>query len=209
MASPISFHLLRWRRRGMSLSTGLDEWVAYMPDGGRIEFKLDTGVCDRMAYIDLTRLDENITDHLDSPTMIETVRGNMEGFTLEEVNGAKQARLAIAMMGHPSEKTLNNMVSNDVIPDCDITPTDLGNANSIYGSDRASLRGKTVRRQRSKVCPEFIKILQSLFDKLREVVLVADIMFVNGLSLFVTKSRKIGLLTVEFLPSQTADSLHN
>ncbi|KAL7504940.1 hypothetical protein ACHAXN_002482 [Cyclotella atomus] len=34
-------------------------------------------------------------------------------------------------------------------------------------------------------------------------------MFVNGLSLFVTESRKIGLLTVEFLPSQTADSLHN
>jgi hypothetical protein len=33
-------------------------------------------------------------------------------------------------------------------------------------------------------------------------------MFDNGLPLFVTKSRKIGL-TVEFLPSGTADSLHS
>jgi hypothetical protein len=37
-----------------------------------------------MPYIDIARLDENITYHLDSPTMIETVRGNMEGFTLED-----------------------------------------------------------------------------------------------------------------------------
>jgi hypothetical protein len=36
------------------------------------------------------------------------------------------------------------------------------------------MRGKTVRRQPSKVHPEFIKIPQSLFDKLRDVVLVAD-----------------------------------
>jgi hypothetical protein len=36
------------------------EWVAYMPDGGRVEFKLDTGVCDRMPYIDFTRLDEHL-----------------------------------------------------------------------------------------------------------------------------------------------------
>ena len=106
------------------------------------------------------------------------------------------------MIGHPTEKTLKQMVSNDVIQNCDVTPTDLANANPIFGPDRASLRGKTVRRQQSKVRPEFVSIPQSLFDKLRDVMLVADIMFVNGLPLFVTKSRKIGLLTVEFLPSR-------
>jgi hypothetical protein len=30
------------------------------------------------------------------------------------------------------------MVSNDVIQNCDITPTDLANANAIYGPERAS-----------------------------------------------------------------------
>ncbi|KAL7504014.1 hypothetical protein ACHAXN_002241 [Cyclotella atomus] len=34
-------------------------------------------------------------------------------------------------------------------------------------------------------------------------------MFANGLPFYVTKSRKIGLHTIEFLPSRTADSLHN
>jgi hypothetical protein len=48
-----------------------------------------------------------------------------------------------------------------------------------------------------------VSILQSLFDKLRDVVLVADVMFVNRLPIFITKSRKIGLLTVEFLPTST------
>jgi hypothetical protein len=123
------------------------EWVPYMPDGGRIEFKLDSGVCDRMPYIDLTRLNEHITYPIDSPTMIETVRGNMEGFTLKEVNRAKNARMAVAMMGHPTETTLKHMVSKNVIQDCDINSSDHVNANAIFGPDRAELRGKTVRRQ--------------------------------------------------------------
>jgi hypothetical protein len=65
-----------------------------------------------------------------------------------------------------------------------------------------------VRRPPEKVRPEFIKIPQQLFDRLRDVTLLADIMFVNGLPMFITKSRKIGLLTTEFLPSRTADSLY-
>jgi hypothetical protein len=54
-----------------------------------------------------------------------------------------------------------------------------------------------------------VSIPQSLFDKLRDVVLVADAMFVNGLPMFITKSRKIGLLKVEFLSTRTADILYN
>ncbi|KAL7479585.1 hypothetical protein ACHAW6_005310 [Cyclotella cf. meneghiniana] len=34
-------------------------------------------------------------------------------------------------------------------------------------------------------------------------------MFCNGLPFFVTKSRKIGLMTIEFLPSRTSDQLYN
>ena len=36
--------------------------------------------------------------------LVETVRGNFEGFTKNEVLRAKQARRAQAMMGNPREK---------------------------------------------------------------------------------------------------------
>ena len=41
------------------------------------------------------------------------------------------------------------------------------------------------------------------------MVLAADMMFVNGLPFFVTLSRGIKLLTTEFLPSRTANQLHD
>ena len=38
---------------------------------------------------------------------------------------------------------------------------------------------------------------------------MADVMFVNGLPIVVTSSRGISLITIQFLPSQTAKSLAN
>ncbi|KAL3787683.1 hypothetical protein ACHAWO_000483 [Cyclotella atomus] len=92
-------------------------------------------------------------------SMIETVRGNMEGFTLEEVNRARTARMTVAMMGHPSEDTVRRMVSANTILNCDINSSDLANARAIFGPDRAAIRGKTVRRQPDKVRREFVSII--------------------------------------------------
>ncbi|KAL7479586.1 hypothetical protein ACHAW6_005311 [Cyclotella cf. meneghiniana] len=108
IANLLSFALLEKQGYEFIYKTG-GGWMAYMPDGGQIYFKMDTGVCDRMPYVDLTDLDAHITYPTDSLVMIETVRGNLEGFTLEEVSRAKKARLALAMMGHPTEKTLIKM----------------------------------------------------------------------------------------------------
>ncbi len=66
-----------------------------------------------------------------------------------------------------------------------------------------------MRQRPRRVRPELVSIPQQLYERLRDVVLAADVMFVNGLPFFVTLSRGIKLLTTEFLPSCTANQLHD
>ena len=81
----------------------------------------------------------------DKVSYIQTVRGNYEGYTKEEVTQAKEACRAQAMMGNPSEKDYKGMVSNNLIANCPITSRDVSNARTNFGPDLASIRGKTVQ----------------------------------------------------------------
>ena len=63
-------------------------------------------------------------EHERAVTLVQTVRGNYEGYTKCKVLKAKEARRAQAMMGNPSEKDYKTMVSNNLIPECPITPTE-------------------------------------------------------------------------------------
>jgi hypothetical protein len=191
---------------GYDIYKNKDEWYAISPNGGRIDFKLDSGVCRRMAYIDLRAPEEHFFD--DGLAMVQTVRGNYEGFTKAQVVRAREARRATAMMAHPTDERLKHVVSNtNVVPNCTFNATDLTNARAIYGPDRGGLRGKTVRKRPEPVRPEFITIPQDLYEKVVNVTLTADVMFVNGLPFLITQSRGIRLLTIEFLPSSTAEQL--
>lgn len=65
-----------------------------------------------------------------------------------------------------------------------------------------------MRQLQSKVRPELVVLPRQICEKLRDVILTADVMFVNGLPHFVTLSRGIKLVTIEYLPSRTATQLH-
>jgi hypothetical protein len=54
-----------------------------------------------------------------------------------------------------------------------------------------------------------VTIPQQLYEQIQDVVLAADVMFVNGLPFFVSLSRGIKLFTVEFTPSRTKEQLSN
>ena len=140
--------------------------------------------------------------------MIETVRKNYKGFTKEQIRKATEARHALAMMAHPRDDKLKHVVSNtNVITNCNFTSSDLTNALTLFSPDRGTLRGKTVRQRPDKVRPEYVSIPRSLFERIQNVTLAADVMFVNGLPFIVTISRAIKLITVEYLPSRTAEML--
>ena len=62
------------------------------------------------------------------------------------------------MMGNPSKKDYKTMVSNNLIPECPITSTDITNARAIYGPDLPSVRGKTVRMTPGPVVADYVAV---------------------------------------------------
>ena len=69
-------------------------------------------------YTDTTRIEAEAEAAV---ALVQTVRGNYEGYTKKEVLKAKEERRAQAMMGNPSKKDYKTMVSNNLIPECPIS----------------------------------------------------------------------------------------
>jgi len=112
-------------------------------------------------YTDTTRIEAEAKAAV---ALVQTVRGNYEGYTKGEVLKAKEARRAQAMMGNPSKKDYKTMVSNNLIPECPITSTDITNARAIFGPDLLSVRGKTVRTTPALVVADYVAVPRNLVD---------------------------------------------
>jgi hypothetical protein len=72
-------------------------------------------------------------------TLVQTVHGNYKGFTKREVIKAREAREAQAMLGNPSKKDFQGLVSGNLIPNCPIAHANISNARKSFGPDLASI----------------------------------------------------------------------
>ncbi len=173
---------------------------------GQITFKRcpKTG----FPYVDL-----DAEHHKASVALVQCIRKNYEGYTKEEVKRAIDARKAQARTGHPSEAKFKKEVSrtsnSSLFRDCSFTPKDISNARAIFGPSLPCTQGKWVRRTPERVEPVYVTIPAQLISINRYVTLAADVMFVSGLPFFVTLSRRVRYVTVQFVPRRTAAELAN
>ena len=137
-------------------------WEATSQDGKiTLRFMVEkNGMCKGMPYINLANPDKHIIYNesatKDGMVMVETLRNNYEGFTKEQVMRAAEVRDAMAMMAHPSEEKFKKHVvsSGHAIKNFSFTLQDVANANALFGPDRGSLKGKTVRQRQTTVMTE-------------------------------------------------------
>jgi len=133
--------------------------------------------------------------------LVVTVDSLAEGYSPRQIASAKNARKAMSMMGSPSAATFKLMVRDSLINNCPVTLDAIRVANNIFGPDAASLQGKMARRPPEHVDSELVD------TRNLDVIVIADLMFVNGLSFFVSISRNITLITVTYMPSRTTADL--
>jgi hypothetical protein len=139
IANIISMHELEEMYR-ITYDSWQGYYVVHTPKGEVRFYKDEQG----LPYLDLEESSEAAVmllqqgqdprkepEHEGAVTLVQTVRGNYEGYTKREVLKAKEACRAQAMMGNPSEKDYKTMVSNNLIPECPITPTDISNAKTV------------------------------------------------------------------------------
>ena len=90
---------------------------------------------------------------------------------------------------------------------CPITPEAVINANTFFGPKVESLKGKNIRKTSDTVATEYVEITQTILDLNNKVTLASDVMFVNGLDLFVSTLRRIKFTTIRYTPKSTKGKL--
>jgi hypothetical protein len=112
------------------------------------------------------------------------------------------------MIANPTEREFAGMVREQLLTNCSVAIRDVDHSNQIFGPDLANLRGKATRTKPECVQVEYVQIPWDLFVQLHKyVMLVADVMFMNGLQFFVTSLQGLSFVTVEHLQSRTAKPL--
>jgi hypothetical protein len=139
---------------------------------------------------------------------MNTVQGNFKGYTRHNIKKAEMARRLQGMIRNPTKQEFMGMVCEKLIANCPVTVQEVHNANQFFGTDLANLRrNKTTRTKPEQVKVDYVKIPHDFIKMHKYVTLVADVLFINSLPFLVTSSRGINLITIKFLPLQTAKHL--
>ena len=123
-------------------------------------------------------------------TFVTTVKDNIEGFTKDEVNGAKRARKLYHAIGCPTIQNLKHIIRMNLIRNCPVTTEDVNNAEKIWGADIGALKGKTTRAVPAKAIEDLVEIPPELKKK-KNIVLCIDIMYVQGLPMLTAVDKTI------------------
>lgn len=131
-------------------------------------------------------------------SLINTVANNMDGYTTRQIRQAKLARETMKKLGFPSDEDYKWIVRTGIIKNCPVTVEDITTATDIFGPDLHSLKGKTTWRQPPAVQVEHVDVPQQIYDRNKDVVLVTDFMFIQGLPFLVTLSTNLNLIALEY-----------
>ncbi len=74
--------------------------------------------------------------------MMNTMRGNFEGYTKHDIKKGQEARCLQGMIGNPTEREFVGMVCENLITNCPVTVRDINNAHQFFGPDLANLRAR-------------------------------------------------------------------
>ena len=139
--------------------------------------------------------------------MINTVPDNKADYKNRTYARAVMARNIVKMVRRPTTKEFVNIVEMNLLPICPVIRDDILISKRIFGPDVGSLKGKTVGCGTDHVEVAVVPVSSEIISQYRDVIIVADIMFVNKLPFFVTISRNIKFGTTALIPNQKHETL--
>jgi len=134
-------------------------------------------------YHQLDKLEKKRTGKYEEglSNVVTTVKKNREGFTKRQVEEATQARKTYRMLGCPSLENFKNMIRMNALKNCPVTVEAINNAETLFGPDIGTLKGKTTRRRADIVRSDEIAVPPELLEQSEDLILYIDIMYVNGI----------------------------
>ena len=175
-----------------------DGFIVHKPKGPNQYFKQhESG----LFYLDTTAQNE------ESNVFLTTVNDNKAKFTNRDVKSAKLARSIQDRIGRPSLRAYIDIIKNNLLPNIPISVKDVLNAETIFGPNLGSIKGKTTRRKPNTVKLTEIDIPYDIKELYSDVELSGDIMFINKIPFFISISHKIKFGTAEALKNRKSETI--
>jgi hypothetical protein len=140
-------------------------------------------------------------------TLVNTVAANRANYTNRAYDRAILARKIQKKIGRPSIAEYIQIIENNLLPNCPVTREDIIAAEKIFGPDVGILKGKTVRRGTEHAEIAEVTIPSEVMSEHRDIVIGADIMYINKIPFFVTMSRNLKFSTAELMLKQKQETL--
>ena len=154
-------------------------------------------------YLDVTDPAGNdTTDVTDGTLLINTVATNHANYMNRAYDRAVLARIIQKMIGRPSTAEYIQIVEKNLLTNCPVTREDIAAAEKNFGTEVGILKGKTVRRGAEHVEVAEVTIPSEIMSEYRDVIIGADVMYINKLPFFVTMSRNLKFSTAELMMDQ-------
>ena len=138
---------------------------------------------------------------------ITTVTENKQKYSQSDVKKADGVRALQKVIGHPTSKQLSYLLDHHLIPNSPFTSHGVRRAEQIYGPNLGNLKGKTTQRNPPTVDQIMQQCPDTIIEQYGKIMLSADVMHVNGIPFFVTRSRHIHFGTMDVLPSLQATDI--
>jgi hypothetical protein len=111
--------------------------------------------------------------------LVSTVENNKSKFTNRDYARATIARKIQVLVGRPELKDFVSYLDKNMIPNCPIDRNDAIAVHQIFGSNVASLKGKTTRQGTEHVPARITYLHVGIMAKYRDITLCIHNMFVN------------------------------
>ena len=92
---------------------------------------------------------------------------------------------------------------------CPVRINFLCNANTIYGYNVTTLKGKIVCQKSKRIQTEYIVVLESLRERIGNMTVSSDVMFVNDIQFVVSVFRGVDFITMEYVRQRLNTVLSN
>lgn len=96
-------------------------------------------------------------------------------------------------------------VKSNMIPTCNVTREDIICAQEIFGPNRGSLNGKTIRQPTEQVQSTWVSIPKEIFNNYGDVTLAVDNLAINNIPFMVSTPRTIHFGTAKLTRNKTKD----
>lgn len=152
------------------------------------------------AYTD--QVGRKKTSHL-----IDTVKENRHGYSSRQFKRAVLARELYHVLGAPSPEKFRQILRSNMVRNLPVVPEDVKIAETIFGPDMATLKGKSTRVTPKPVIMDIVEVPPEIRKTHYEVDLCVDLMFINSIGFMATIDRTIRYRSVVTIDSKETSDL--